>query len=80
MQQALSAISQAIVVVQQQSSQIAVATEQQTVVADGIYQDLHLISQRVDNTAGHANELTVEANQLNASATALNTVVGQFKI
>ncbi len=80
MQQALSAISQAIVVVQQQSSQIAVATEQQTVVADDINQNLHLISQLVDNTAGHANELSLEANQLNASATALNTVVGQFKI
>jgi methyl-accepting chemotaxis protein len=80
MQQALSAISEAIVVVQQQSTQIAVATEQQTIVADDINQNLHLISNLVDNTAGHAKELTVEAHQLNTSATTLNTVVAQFKI
>lgn len=80
MQQALRAISDAIVVVQQQSTQIAVATEQQTIVADDINRNLHSITQLVDNTAAHAEELYGEARQLDTSATELNQVVGQFKI
>ncbi len=80
LQEALRAISDAIVVVQQQSNQIAVATEQQTVVAEDINQSLHVISQLVDNTAAHAEELADEAKQLDSSATSLNQVVGQFKI
>lgn len=80
MQQALCAISEAIVVVQQQSTQIAVATEQQTIVADDINRSLHSITQLVDNTASHAEELYGEARQLDSSATELNQVVGQFKI
>lgn len=80
MQQALSAISQAIVVVQQQSTQIAVATEQQTIVADDINRSLHSITALVDNTAGHATELTAEAAALNGSSSELRQVVAQFKI
>jgi methyl-accepting chemotaxis protein len=80
MQQALRGISDAIVVVQQQSTQIAVATEQQTIVADDINRSLHSITQLVDNTASHAEELYGEARQLDSSATELNQVVGQFKI
>lgn len=80
MQQALRAISDAIIVVQQQSTQIAVATEQQTIVADDINRSLHAITQLVDNTAAHAEELFGEAQQLDSSATELNQVVGQFKI
>ena len=80
MQQALRAISDAIVVVQQQSSHIAVATEQQTIVADEINRSLHTITGLVDNTASHAFNLHDEAKQLDVSATELNHIVGQFKI
>lgn len=80
MQQSLSAISAAIVVVQQQSTQIAVATEQQTIVADDINRSLTAITALVDNTADHAQELTGEARQLDQSALTLNQVVAQFRI
>lgn len=80
MQQSLQAISAAIVVVQQQSTQIAVATEQQTIVAEDINRSLTAITALVDNTAGHAQELTGEARQLDNSASALNQVVAQFRI
>lgn len=80
MQQALSAISKAIVVVQEQSTQIAVATEQQTIVADDINRSLHSITTLVDNTAGHAIELKAEATSLNGSSSELRQVVAQFKI
>ncbi|WP_337840889.1 methyl-accepting chemotaxis protein [Rheinheimera sp.] len=80
MQGALEAIGSAIEVVQQQSSQIAVATQQQGVVAEEINQNLHRITQLVDTTAGHAAELTSEAQQLDQSATALSAVVSQFRI
>jgi methyl-accepting chemotaxis protein len=80
MQQALAAISKAIVVVQEQSTQIAVATEQQTIVAEDINQSLHSITALIDNTASHALELTDEARQLDGSATELKQVVAQFKI
>jgi len=80
MQDALRAISEAISVVQQQSSQIAVATEQQTVVAGAINQNLTTITGLVDNTSAHATELTAEARQLNDAAGTLNQVVAQFRI
>ena len=80
MQQSLTAISAAIMVVQQQSTQIAVATEQQTIVADDINRSLTAITALVDNTAEHALELTGEARQLDNSASALNQVVAQFRI
>lgn len=80
MQQSLSAISAAIVVVQQQSTEIAVATEQQTTVADDINRSLTTITALVDNTAEHAAELTGEASQLDSSASALHQVVAQFRI
>ena len=80
MQQALAAISDAIVVVQEQSTQIAVATEQQTIVADDINRSLHSITTLVDNTASHARELTLEAQQLDGSASELKQVVAQFRI
>ena len=80
MQQSLSAISAAIVIVQQQSTEIAVATEQQTTVADDINRSLTTITALVDNTAEHAAELTGEASQLDSSASALHQVVAQFRI
>jgi methyl-accepting chemotaxis protein len=80
MQGALIAIGQAIEVVQQQSSQIAVATQQQGVVAEDINQNLHRITQLVDTTAAHAAELTSEAQQLDQAATTLSSVVSQFRI
>ncbi len=66
--------------VQQQSSQIAVATQQQGVVAEDINQNLHRITQLVDTTAAHAAELTSEAQQLDQAATTLSSVVSQFRI
>lgn len=80
MQGALVAIGQAIEVVQQQSSHIAVATQQQGIVAEEINQNLHRITQLVDTTAAHAAELTSEAQQLDQAATTLSSVVSQFRI
>lgn len=80
MQDALSAISEAISVVQQQSTQIAVATEQQTIVAEEINRNLTTITSLVDNTSEHAEELTGEARQLDGAAVTLNQVVAQFRI
>jgi len=80
MQSALAEIGSAILVVQQQSQQIAVATSQQTVVADDINRSLYVITELVDNTTEHAKALMGEASQLDGSATSLNQVVGQFKI
>jgi methyl-accepting chemotaxis protein len=80
MQGALVAIGQAIEVVQQQSTQIAVATQQQGIVAEDINQNLHRITQLVDTTAAHAAELTSEAQQLDQAATTLSAVVSQFRI
>lgn len=80
MQDALAAISQAISVVQQQSTQIAVATEQQTIVAEEINRNLTTITGLVDNTSSHAEELTGEARQLDGAAGTLNQVVAQFRI
>ncbi|MFC4655122.1 methyl-accepting chemotaxis protein [Rheinheimera marina] len=80
MQGALEAIGKAIEVVQQQSAQIAVATQQQGVVAEDINLNLHRITQLVDTTAAHAAELTSEAQQLDQSATTLSSVVSQFRI
>lgn len=80
MQVALTEITEAILVVQQQSSQIAVATGQQTVVADEINRSLHVITDLVDNTSEHAKALMGEAQQLDTSASSLNQVVGQFRI
>jgi len=80
MQQALANISEAIRTVQQQSSEIAVATTQQKVVAEDINRSLTEINSLVSSTASHADELTEEALLLDKSAVELNKVVGQFKI
>ena len=80
MQSALSDISAAIIKVKQQSGQIADATGQQSAAAEEINHSLLSITALVDNTAGHATELSAEASQLNTAANGLNQVVDQFKI
>ena len=77
---ALTDISHAIMRVKQQSSQIADSTGQQSAAADEINQSLHTITALVDNTAGHATELSAESVQLSAAADNLNGVVSQFRI
>jgi len=76
----LDAINNAIATVQEQSGHIAVATEEQTIVAESINQSLHSITSLVDCTADHANELSGKANQLNGASTDLQNIVGRFKV
>lgn len=76
----LEQISQSIGTVQAQSTQIAQATEQQTVVAEDINKSLVTITGLSDRTSRHAKELAGEANQLSGVATELKELVNQFKI
>jgi len=80
MQSALDAIGQAIEVVQQQSAAIAVATQQQGVVAEDINLNIHRITQLMDSTASHTTELNTESNLLNQAAQQLKTITAQFKL
>jgi methyl-accepting chemotaxis protein len=80
MQSALNAIGQAIEVVQQQSAAIAVATQQQGVVAEDINLNIHRITQLIDSTASHTTELNAESTLLNKAAHQLKTITGQFKL
>lgn len=79
-QSSLRSIGEAISTVQAQSSQIAVATEEQTQVAESVNKSLTSITQLVDKTATHAVELAEEAQQLRETASHLNDVVNQFKV
>ncbi len=79
-QQALDNINASIKTVQEQSGHIAVATEQQTVVAESINESLHSINHLVDNTAQHAGELSDKADELNHAASDLHNIVGRFKV
>jgi methyl-accepting chemotaxis protein len=80
MQSALDAIGKAIEVVQQQSAAIAVATQQQGVVAEDINLNIHRITQLMDSTASHTTELNTESNLLNQAAQQLKTITAQFKL
>ncbi|MFC3032891.1 methyl-accepting chemotaxis protein [Pseudoalteromonas fenneropenaei] len=77
---ALTNIMQSVTTVQDQSHQIATATEQQTVVAEDINNSLNAINELVNNTAHHAQTLAVEAKDLNDLARSLNSTVNQFKL
>lgn len=77
---ALQSINQSIRTVQDQSRSIAVATEQQTVVAENINESLVAITDLSDITANHAGELAEEAEQLQQVSTELQGVVSQFKV
>ena len=79
-QNALSAINDSITTVQEQSGHIAVATEEQTVVAESINESLHAITELVDNTANHASELSNKADELHNAAGDLHGIVGSFKV
>jgi methyl-accepting chemotaxis protein len=76
----LTAISNSVTTVQDQSHQIATATEQQTLVAEDINTSLNAINDLVNNTSEHANELASEASDLNNLASGLNESVNQFKL
>ncbi len=76
----LDAISRSIGAVQSQSSQIAEATEQQTVVADSINKSLVTITNLSDKTALHSEELAAEATQLSGVSAELQRIVKQFKV
>ncbi len=77
---ALDTIKASVTSVQDQSHQIATATEQQTLVAEDVNSSLSRINTLVNNTAEHADELANEAKQLNQLSDALNDSVGQFKL
>ena len=73
-------ITQSIGLVHEQSTHIALATEQQTEVAQDINKSLVAITSLSDKTSQHAEELAVEATQLSAVSGDLKELVGQFKI
>ena len=76
----LKDITQSIGLVHEQSTHIALATEQQTEVAQDINKSLVAITGLSDKTSQHAEELAVEATQLSAVSGDLKELVGQFKI
>lgn len=76
----LKNIDATIRTVQEQSSSIAVATEQQTVVAENINESLVAITELSDVTSNHAKELATEATQLSKVSDELAAVVNQFKV
>ena len=76
----LKDITQSIGLVHEQSTHIALATEQQTEVAQDINKSLVAITSLSDKTSQHAEELAVEATQLSAVSGDLKELVGQFKI
>jgi len=76
----LKDISDSIGTVQAQSSQIAQATEQQTIVAEDINKSLVAITSLSDKTSAHAESLAAEATQLSSVSTELKELVNQFKI
>ena len=76
----LQDITHSIGQVHEQSTHIALATEQQTEVAQDINKSLVAITNLSDRTSKHAGELAEEATQLSAVSTDLKDLVGQFKI
>jgi methyl-accepting chemotaxis protein len=76
----LQDITQSIGLVQEQSTHIALATEQQTEVAHDINKSLVAITGLSDRTSQHAEELAVEATQLSSVSSELKEIVSQFKI
>jgi methyl-accepting chemotaxis protein len=76
----LQDITESIGQVHEQSTHIALATEQQTEVAQDINESLVAITSLSDRTSQHAEELAVEATQLSAVSTDLKELVGQFRI
>ena len=76
----LDSINESIRTVQDQSRSIAVATEEQTVVAENINESLVAITDLSDVTAHHAGELAEEADHLKEVSHQLQNVVGQFKV
>ena len=78
--QAFTDISTSVSLVQDQNHQIATATEEQTVVAEDINNNLSSINSLVNNTSQHANELAREAQILRNLAGNLNKTVNEFKL
>ena len=76
----LEDITHSIGQVHEQSTHIALATEQQTEVAQDINKSLVALTNLSDRTSKHAGELADEATQLSAVSTDLKDLVGQFKI
>ena len=76
----LKDITESIGLVHEQSTHIALATEQQTEVAQDINKSLVAITGLSDRTSQHAEELAVEATQLSTVSGDLKELVGQFKI
>ena len=77
---AFADISESVTLVQDQNHQIATATEEQTVVAEDINNNLNSINALVNNTSDHANELAREAQVLRDLASGLNSTVNEFKL
>ncbi len=77
---AFSDISESVSLVQDQNHQIATATEEQTLVAEDINNNLNSINSLVNNTTDHANELAHEAQVLRELAGTLHNTVNEFKL
>lgn len=76
----LSHISESIGTVQAQSTQIADATNQQTIVAEDINRSLVAISSVSDKASDNAGQLAADATRLSEVAGELREVINQFKL
>ncbi len=76
----LSNISESISTVQAQSTQIAEATNQQTIVAEDINRSLVAISSVSDKASDNAGQLAADATRLSEVAGELREVINQFKL
>lgn len=79
LQKVLHTIGDAILIVQTQSKEIALATTQQQTVADDIERNIAGINRVVESTVTRASVLAGEATGLAKSAVELNHVVNQFR-
>ena len=78
-QSSLQAINAAITTVKEQNHQIAVATEQQSVVAESINESLHAIQDHVENTTQRSRALETESKKMHETSHELHALLMQFK-
>jgi methyl-accepting chemotaxis protein len=73
-------ISADIDVVADMNTQIASATEQQSVVVDALHQNIENIREASDESAQGAQQIEIAGQQLQALATDISSTLGQFKV
>jgi methyl-accepting chemotaxis protein len=78
--ESLEAITRAVATINEMNTQIASAAEEQSAVAEEINKNITSISQISEQTANGSEQTTSSANELARLASALQDLVGQFKI